>query len=189
MYYTPAILELAGFRDKRSAILVAMAPAAVNALGTVGGMWLIDRMGRRCAACWLLLVCVGNADVVAMLVWWQCMCVDNAGVVAMHVCLQVKQCTLMFSVVMTTNHIQGVGLSAIVLCVYIKHSYTQLYPSSGSCSLGAWLAQWPRLRSLVVPFMPATPMRPRSLRGGHAQPLLLRHPAALCACARGSCYV
>ncbi len=48
MYYTPAILELAGFRDKRSALLVAMGPAAVNAIGTVGGMWLIDHAGRRC---------------------------------------------------------------------------------------------------------------------------------------------
>ena len=28
MYYTPAILELAGFHDKRSALLIAMAPAA-----------------------------------------------------------------------------------------------------------------------------------------------------------------
>lgn len=50
MYYLPVILELAGFRDKRSALLVAMAPAAVNALGTVVGMWLIDRAGRRYGA-------------------------------------------------------------------------------------------------------------------------------------------
>ncbi len=28
MYYTPAILELAGFHDKRSALLIAMLPAA-----------------------------------------------------------------------------------------------------------------------------------------------------------------
>ena len=28
MYYTPAILELAGFRDKRSALLIAMLPAS-----------------------------------------------------------------------------------------------------------------------------------------------------------------
>ena len=33
MYYTPAILELAGFRDKRSALLIAMAPAAGRVLG------------------------------------------------------------------------------------------------------------------------------------------------------------
>lgn len=33
MYYTPAILELAGFHDKRSALLIAMAPAAGAAAG------------------------------------------------------------------------------------------------------------------------------------------------------------
>ncbi|EIE20094.1 general substrate transporter [Coccomyxa subellipsoidea C-169] len=47
MYYTPVILELAGLHDKRTALLVAMAPAAVNALGTVVGMVAIDRCGRR----------------------------------------------------------------------------------------------------------------------------------------------
>eukprot|EP00891_Asterochloris_glomerata_P003905 jgi/Astpho2/3905/Aster-04413 len=47
MYFTPAILELAGFRDKRTALLVAMLPAGVNAVGTLAGMWSIDRMGRR----------------------------------------------------------------------------------------------------------------------------------------------
>ncbi|KAK9829082.1 hypothetical protein WJX72_003793 [[Myrmecia] bisecta] len=47
MYYTPAILELAGFHDKRTALLVAMGPAAVNAVGTLLGMWHIDRCGRR----------------------------------------------------------------------------------------------------------------------------------------------
>ena len=46
-YFTPAILELAGFRDKRTALLVAMLPAGVNAVGTLAGMWSIDRVGRR----------------------------------------------------------------------------------------------------------------------------------------------
>ena len=46
-YYTPAILELAGIRDKRRALLVALAPAAVNAAGTAAGMLWIDRCGRR----------------------------------------------------------------------------------------------------------------------------------------------
>ena len=46
-YYTPAILELAGFRDSRTALLVAMLPAAVNSLGTLVGMWQIDKNGRR----------------------------------------------------------------------------------------------------------------------------------------------
>ena len=49
-YYTPAILELAGFRDNRTALLVAMLPAAVNSLGTLIGMWQIDKCGRRQAS-------------------------------------------------------------------------------------------------------------------------------------------
>lgn len=47
-YYTPAVLELAGFRDNRTALLVAMLPAAVNSVGTLFGMWQIDKCGRRC---------------------------------------------------------------------------------------------------------------------------------------------
>ncbi|BDA45323.1 probable inositol transporter 2 [Coccomyxa sp. Obi] len=47
MYYTPVILELAGVHNKRTALLVAMAPAAVNALGTAVGMVTIDKCGRR----------------------------------------------------------------------------------------------------------------------------------------------
>jgi Sugar (and other) transporter len=48
MYYTPAILQLAGVTDKRTALLVALVPAAVNAAGTLVGMAAIDRCGRRC---------------------------------------------------------------------------------------------------------------------------------------------
>ncbi len=43
MYYTPAILELAGFRDKRSALLIAMLPAA-GARRSIAGL-------RHRAAC------------------------------------------------------------------------------------------------------------------------------------------
>ena len=46
-YYTPAILELAGFRSTRTALLLAMLPAGVNSVGTLVGMWQIDRQGRR----------------------------------------------------------------------------------------------------------------------------------------------
>lgn len=48
MYYTPAILALAGVHGRRQQLLIALAPAAVNALGTVAGMLAIDRCGRRC---------------------------------------------------------------------------------------------------------------------------------------------
>ncbi|CAL5228707.1 g11888 [Coccomyxa viridis] len=55
MYFTPAILELAGIHDKRLALLVALAPAGVNALGTVAGMLLVDRCGRRKLLLWSLV--------------------------------------------------------------------------------------------------------------------------------------
>lgn len=47
MYYTPTILELAGFRDKHTALLLALVPAGINALGTLVGVAFIDRFGRR----------------------------------------------------------------------------------------------------------------------------------------------
>eukprot|EP00210_Caulerpa_lentillifera_P001632 g1570.t1 len=47
MYYTPSILEIAGFVDKQQALLFSIFPALVNALGTLVGMWCIDRYGRR----------------------------------------------------------------------------------------------------------------------------------------------
>ena len=50
MYYTPSILRLAGVTDNRTALLLAMGPAAVNAMGTVVGMYLVDILGRRSAS-------------------------------------------------------------------------------------------------------------------------------------------
>uniref|UniRef100_A0A061R4J4 MFS transporter, SP family, solute carrier family 2 (Myo-inositol transporter), member 13 n=1 Tax=Tetraselmis sp. GSL018 TaxID=582737 RepID=A0A061R4J4_9CHLO len=47
MYFTPAILEMAGFRDKRQQLLAAMLPAGTNAAGTLVGLYTIDRFGRR----------------------------------------------------------------------------------------------------------------------------------------------
>lgn len=47
MYFAPSILGLAGFQSPRSAVLASVLPAAVNALGTVVGMRLIDQAGRR----------------------------------------------------------------------------------------------------------------------------------------------
>lgn len=47
MYFLVSILSLAGISSNRTALLVAMGPAAVNAIGTVVGMALIDRAGRR----------------------------------------------------------------------------------------------------------------------------------------------
>jgi len=47
MYYTPSIILLAGINDSRTALLISMGPAAVNAAGTVMGMFCIDFVGRR----------------------------------------------------------------------------------------------------------------------------------------------
>lgn len=61
MYFTPSILELAGFRNKRTALLVALLPAGVNAAGTVVGALAIDHAGRRwgpCVCCTRVCVCV-----------------------------------------------------------------------------------------------------------------------------------
>lgn len=40
MYFTPVILQMAGFADTRQALLLSCAPAAVNAAGTVLGALL-----------------------------------------------------------------------------------------------------------------------------------------------------
>ncbi len=47
MYYTPTILTLSGVRSNRMALLISMGPAAVNMCGTIVGMALIDKAGRR----------------------------------------------------------------------------------------------------------------------------------------------
>lgn len=62
MYYTPSILEIAGFVDKQQALLFSIFPASVNALGTLVGMWCIDRYGRR-----KLLLCSLTAVLGALL--------------------------------------------------------------------------------------------------------------------------
>ena len=70
-YYTPAILELAGLRDNRTALLVAMLPAAVNSVGTLVGMWQIDKCGRRQAVV-IIIVFVILVFIVAVIVTIMC---------------------------------------------------------------------------------------------------------------------
>eukprot|EP01018_Ginkgo_biloba_P032817 Gb_10436 [translate_table: standard] len=47
MYYSPTIVEMAGFVSNKIALLLSLIVAAMNALGTVLGIYLIDRCGRR----------------------------------------------------------------------------------------------------------------------------------------------
>ena len=47
MYYSPTIMQMAGFTSNRLALLLSLITAGLNAIGTVIGMFLIDRIGRR----------------------------------------------------------------------------------------------------------------------------------------------
>eukprot|EP00249_Psilotum_nudum_P021521 c28139_g1_i5 orf=844-2121(+) len=47
MYYSPTIVELAGFASNKTALLLSLIVAFVNAMGTIVGIYLIDRTGRR----------------------------------------------------------------------------------------------------------------------------------------------
>ncbi|XP_020531909.1 inositol transporter 1 isoform X2 [Amborella trichopoda] len=47
MYYSPTIVQMAGFSSNRLALLLSLIVAAMNAAGTVVGIFLIDRIGRR----------------------------------------------------------------------------------------------------------------------------------------------
>ncbi|MCO5593981.1 hypothetical protein L7F22_048000 [Adiantum nelumboides] len=47
MYYSPSIMQMAGFTSNRLAMTLSLMTSGFNALGTVAGMYLIDRIGRR----------------------------------------------------------------------------------------------------------------------------------------------
>jgi MFS transporter, SP family, solute carrier family 2 (myo-inositol transporter), member 13 len=47
MYYSPTIVQMAGFASNQLALLLSLIVAAMNAAGTVVGILLIDRCGRR----------------------------------------------------------------------------------------------------------------------------------------------
>ncbi|KAH7681313.1 Sugar/inositol transporter protein [Dioscorea alata] len=47
MYYSPTIVQMAGFSSNQLALLLSLIVAAMNAAGTIVGIYLIDRCGRR----------------------------------------------------------------------------------------------------------------------------------------------
>lgn len=47
MYYSPTIVQLAGFASNRTAIALSIITSALNAAGTIISMLLVDRFGRR----------------------------------------------------------------------------------------------------------------------------------------------
>ncbi|KAJ8755417.1 hypothetical protein K2173_019215 [Erythroxylum novogranatense] len=47
MYYSPTIVQMAGFNSNQLALLLSLIVAAMNAIGTVVGIYLIDHFGRK----------------------------------------------------------------------------------------------------------------------------------------------
>ncbi|CAK7322590.1 unnamed protein product [Dovyalis caffra] len=47
MYYSPTIVQMAGFSSNQLALLLSLIVAAMNAAGTVLGIYLIDHFGRK----------------------------------------------------------------------------------------------------------------------------------------------
>ncbi|KAK9288301.1 hypothetical protein L1049_016752 [Liquidambar formosana] len=47
MYYSPTIVQMAGFHSNRLAILLSLIVSGLNAAGTILGIYLIDHVGRR----------------------------------------------------------------------------------------------------------------------------------------------
>ncbi|KZV52113.1 inositol transporter 1-like [Dorcoceras hygrometricum] len=47
MYYSPTIVQMAGFNSNQLALVLSLIVAAMNAVGTVLGIYLIDHVGRR----------------------------------------------------------------------------------------------------------------------------------------------
>lgn len=47
MYYSPTIVQMAGFHSNQLALQLSLIVAALNAAGTIAGIYLIDHMGRR----------------------------------------------------------------------------------------------------------------------------------------------
>lgn len=47
MYYSPTILQMAGFKSNESALLLSIIVSAMNAVATILGIYLIDAIGRK----------------------------------------------------------------------------------------------------------------------------------------------
>ena len=50
MYYSPTIVQLAGFASNTTALLLSLITSGLNVLGSLLGMYVIDKTGRRMLA-------------------------------------------------------------------------------------------------------------------------------------------
>ena len=47
MYYSPTIVQLAGFASNQTALLLSLVTAGLNACGSIVSIYFIDRTGRK----------------------------------------------------------------------------------------------------------------------------------------------
>lgn len=47
MYYSPSIVQLAGYASNQTALLLSLVTAGLNALGTIVSIYFVDRTGRK----------------------------------------------------------------------------------------------------------------------------------------------
>uniref|UniRef100_A0A0D9W6L2 Major facilitator superfamily (MFS) profile domain-containing protein n=1 Tax=Leersia perrieri TaxID=77586 RepID=A0A0D9W6L2_9ORYZ len=66
MYYSPTIVQMAGFTSNKLALLLSLIVAGMNTAGTIVGIYLIDRCGRRRLALTSLAGVVVSLVVLAM---------------------------------------------------------------------------------------------------------------------------
>lgn len=74
MYYSPTIVQMAGFSSNQLALLISLIIAGLNAIGTIVGINLIDHFGRRKLALTSL-----SGVIVALLILSTSLFVESSG--------------------------------------------------------------------------------------------------------------
>lgn len=77
MYYSPTIVQMAGFTSNQLALLLSLIVAAMNATGTVVGIYLIDHFGRRRLALTSLCGVIISLCVLSVAFFFQSSCSTN----------------------------------------------------------------------------------------------------------------
>ncbi|KAJ4790501.1 Inositol transporter 1 [Rhynchospora pubera] len=86
MYYSPTIVQMAGFASNQLALLLSLIVAAMNAAGTVVGIVLIDRCGRRRLALFSLSGVLVSLVILSLAFILQSSCNSNNQILSLGFC-------------------------------------------------------------------------------------------------------
>nr|AFK47769.1 unknown [Medicago truncatula] len=111
MYYSPTIVQMAGFHSNELALQLSLIVAGLNAAGTVLGIYLIDHAGRKKLALYSL-----------------------GGVIASLIILSVSFFNQSSSTTTNQNDLYG-WLAVVGLALYIAF----FSPGMGACAVGSKL--------------------------------------------------